>query len=150
MEKERKKRAFERFIEEAMKDEYWLELVTMRTGLPLQKRRQEIVEVFKRHVVLMGKETEIYSAKEAKNYFANFTRKGTLTHKELIEELQRAAAPRFPCEAVRHGSQVSVRVGYEEVNPETGERSYCGIRIPPQAPPRPNENAVWHNSRWEL
>ncbi len=155
MKEQRNERAFEKLVEEAMKDEYWLELITMRTGLPLKKKRQEIAEIFKRHVILMGKETEIYSVKEAKNYFANYTRKGTQTHKELIQGLRVAS---------RHGQVPCGRQGgtagssydeedlyrYEEVNLETGERSYCGIRIPQEAPPRPNENAVWNNARWEL
>ncbi len=161
-ENKQRERAFERFIDQAMEDEYWLELITMRTGLPLKKKRQEIAEIFKRHVILMGKETDIYSVKEAKNYFANYTRKGTQTHKELIQVLQRqGAAARFdlrrssiPCGS--SGGTAGLPCNeedlyrYEEVDLETGERSYCGIRIPQEAPPRPNENAVWNNARWEL
>lgn len=148
-----KERPFEKFIREAMEDEYWLELITMRTGLPLKNKRQEIVEIFKRHVILMGKETEIHSVKEAKNYFANYTRKGTTTHKELTGELrQRAAAPKAPSRggAATCRSEVTMRIEYEDINPTTGERTYCGIRIPPEAPPRPNENAVWNKDKWEL
>ena len=32
---------------------------------------------------------------------------------------------------------------YEDRNPETGQRSYCGVPIPDDAPPRPNNQAVW-------
>ena len=148
MEKQKEQRHFEKFIEEAMKDEYWLELVAMRTRLPLQKRRQEIVEIFKRHVILMRKETEVYSIKEAKNYFANFTRKGTLTYKDLITELAARCRYQIPCGQATCRSEVTMREGYEDVNPETGERSYCGITIPEGAPPRPNENAVLLNDQW--
>lgn len=140
-------RAFEKLVDEAVTDEYWLELITMRTGLPLKKKRRQIVEIFKRHVIMMGKDTEIHSVKEAKNYFANYTRKGTATYKELVEELRQVASRhgQAPC-----GGEVIMRIEYEDVNPETGERSYCGIRIPPEAPPRPNENAVWNKGKWEL
>jgi len=151
MKKQKEQRPFEKIIEEAMKDEYWLELIIMRTGLPLQKRKQEIAEIFKRHVILMGKETEIYSVKEAKNYFANYTRKGTTTHKELIGELRVASRHgQVSMRAASRCTQVTMQIGYEDVNPITGERSYCGIRIPPEAPPRPNENAVWNKDKWEL
>ena len=150
---QRKERPFEKVIDQAMTDEYWLELITMRTGLPLKKKRREITEIFKRHVIMMGKETEIFSVKEAKNYFANYTRKGTVTYKELIGELRQVASRhgQEPCVgAATCRSEVTMRIEYEDINPETGERSYCGIRIPPEAPPRPNENAVWNKDKWEL
>lgn len=161
MKEEREERTFEKLIREAMNDEYWLELIIMKTRLPLHKRREEIVGIFTRHVILMGKETEMYSVKDAKNYFANFTRKGTITHKELIRELKATAAR----VASRHGQvaascrgRVSMqeeemdRYRYEDIDLKTGERSYCGIPIPPEAPPRPGENAVWNGERkeWEL
>ena len=32
---------------------------------------------------------------------------------------------------------------FEDRNPVTGERSYCGLPIPDDAPPRPNTQAIW-------
>ena len=33
---------------------------------------------------------------------------------------------------------------FKQRNPATGERSYCGVPIPHDAPPRPNSQAVWN------
>ena len=33
---------------------------------------------------------------------------------------------------------------YEDRDPSTGKRSYCGIPIPHDAPPKPNNQAVWN------
>lgn len=157
----RKERAFGKLIREAMKDEYWLELIIMKTRLPLHERREEIIEIFKRHVILMGKETEMYSVKDVKNYFANFTRKGTITHKELIREIRQGGGGKVRSQASMRvpsrDGQVSMQGDedisrYEDIDLKTGERSYYGIQIPPEAPPRPDENAVWNGERkeWEL
>ena len=37
---------------------------------------------------------------------------------------------------------------FEQRNPDTGERSYCGVPIPADAPPRPNDQAVWCEGKW--
>ena len=41
---------------------------------------------------------------------------------------------------------------YEERDPTTGQRSYCGVPIPDGAPPRPNAQAVWNNEtkQWKF
>jgi hypothetical protein len=139
---EKKRRPFERFILSAMEDSLWKELIAMKTGLPLCKREKEIVAIFTRHVIIMGKEQNIISTQEAKNYFANFTRQGTATHRAILAELGQA-------EAARWNKQAPNR--YEDLDPVTGKRSYCGIPIPHDAPPRPNENMVWNkeNYMWE-
>lgn len=141
----RKERAFEKLIEKAMEDDYWMQLNTMRTRLPLQKRKEEILEAFKNHVILMGTETKMYSVNDAKYYFANFTRIGTPTYNDLIKEL---AAARCRGRISMQDEEDLYR--FEQVDITTGERSYCGIKIPADAPPRPNENAVWINGEWKL
>jgi hypothetical protein len=117
MEKEEKRRPFERFIDLALEDEYWKELIVMRTGLPLYEKGTEITGIFKRHVIVMGKENQILSTQDAKNYFANFTRKGTVTHKTILAELEQQATAQNKGENPHR---------YEETDPGTGERSYCG------------------------
>jgi hypothetical protein len=37
---------------------------------------------------------------------------------------------------------------YEDRHPTTGKRSYCGVVIPDDAPPRPNAQAVWCDGKW--
>lgn len=131
-------RDFELHVDKAMKDEYWLMLMAKRTGLPFRKRKSEITEIFKGHVVRMGKEEEITSEKKAKAYFNNFARRGTPTHRETREELRQGAATRLKENPHR----------YEDVNPITGERTYYGIQIPAEAPPRPTAQAVYSNNQW--
>ena len=131
---------FERHIDKAMRDEYWLELMIRRTGLPLKRKKTEVADIFKAHVIRMGKEEEITSEKKAKAYFNNFARKGTPTHWETRQELERQAKDRKEDDPHR----------YEDINPETGQRTYYGIEIPEGAPPRPNENAVYLNDKWTV
>lgn len=102
----------------------------------------KIAEIFKRHVVIQGKEYQIYSLQEAKNYFANYVRRGTPSHRNLMSQL------REKDKTVKAENPYR----FEEINPKTGERSYCGIPIPPSAPPRPSDNAVWNaqTQQWEL
>jgi hypothetical protein len=139
---EKKRKPFERFVLSAMEDTFWKELVAMRSGLPLFEKETEIVDIFIRHVVIMGNENSVISIRDAKNYFANFTRKGTATNRAILEELLQA-------EAERQEKQKPNR--YEDFDPVTGQRSYCGIPIPPDAPPRPDENMVWNTGSygWE-
>jgi hypothetical protein len=141
---EKKRRPFERFILSARKDTIWKELVAMKTGLPLleKEKETEIVNIFIRHAIIMGRENNITSTQEAKYYFANFTRKYTVTHRAILEELQQA-------EVARRERQTPNP--YEDFDPITGQRSYCGIPIPQDAPPRPNENMVWNkeSDMWE-
>ena len=93
-----------------------------------------IVEHFKQHVRLLGNEGQILSSSDAKRYFCFFLDPGSVTFKRLWEELQ-----------------ISVDKGkykYEDHDPTTGQRSYCGVPIPDDAPPRPNSQAVWNEEKW--
>ncbi|MDR0657779.1 MAG: hypothetical protein LBG18_02385 [Mediterranea sp.] len=124
-----------------MEDVYWKELICMRTGLPLNGKGAEIAAIFIRYVIVMGNENHILSERDAKNDFANFTRKGTATHKAILAELEQEETAQKAHNPYR----------YEHVDPRTGERSYCGISIPRDAPPRTDEQAVWNETdrRWE-
>jgi hypothetical protein len=130
---------FEVYVEQAMEDRRWLKLIAEQTGLPLMEKPEKISGIFIRHVIIMGKEDSISSVQGAKSYFANFARKGSVTYKKILAEL--AKEERREENPYRH----------ENVDPQTGERSYCGIAIPRDAPPRPDVNAVWNkgNGRWE-
>jgi hypothetical protein len=137
---------WEEYIDRAAEDRLWLEAVAMNNRLPVLQRLPEIIALFKRHVRAQGSETTINSVQDAKRYFANYGRSGTLTYKRLMDELQAG-------ETLRAGSmQQQDPHRYEDVDLITGERSYCGTPIPHNAPPRPDANAVWNggNARWEL
>ena len=127
---------WERYIDELKDDEQWMELVAMRSGLKQQFYTlfPRIVESFKRHVRAIGNEGHIVSSGDAKHYFWFFMNPSSPTYKNLILELQK------PVDKGKYK--------YEDRDPATGQRSYCGVPIPDDAPPRPNNQAVWCEGKW--
>ena len=127
---------WERYIDELKDDEQWMELVAMRSGLKQQFYTlfPRIVESFKRHVRAIGNEGHIVSSGDAKHYFWFFMNPSSPTYKNLILELQKPAD--------------KGKYKYEDREPTTGQRSYCGVPIPADAPPRPNHQAVWCENKW--
>ena len=127
---------WERYIDELKDDEQWMELVAMRSGLKQQFYTlfPRIVESFKRHVRAIGNEGHIVSSGDAKHYFWFFMNPSSPTYKNLILELQK------PVDKGKYK--------YEDRDPATGQRSYCGVPIPADAPPRPNNQAVWCEGKW--
>ena len=128
--------AWEKYVDELQGDEQWLELMAMRTGLnqKFYSRFPCIVENFKRHVRSLGNEGRILSPSDAKHYFFFFLNPGSPTYKNLILELQK------PTDKGKYK--------HEDRDPTTGKRSYCGVPIPDDAPPRPNSQAVWCEDKW--
>ena len=128
--------AWERYIDELKDDGQWMELVAMRSGLKQKFYTlfPRIVESFKRHVRAIGNEGHIVSSGDAKHYFWFFMNPSSPTYKNLMLELQKP---------VDKGEYQ-----YEDYDSATGQRSYCGIPIPTDAPPRPNEQAVWSDGKW--
>lgn len=127
---------WEQYVDSLQQEQEWKDLMAMRTGL---KQRffscyPRIVEHFKQHVRLLGNEGQILSSSDAKRYFCFFLDPGSVTFKRLWEELQ-----------------ISINMGkykHEDRDPTTGKRSYCGVPIPDDAPPRPNSQAVWNEEKW--
>ena len=128
--------AWERYVDELQQEEQWKELMAMRTGLKQQfyTLYPRIAENFKQHVRLLGNEGRILSPSDAKHYFCFFLEPGSVTFKRLVAELQKP------------GDKGKYK--FEDRNPVTGQRSYCGVPIPTDAPPRPNEQAVWNGGKW--
>jgi len=134
---------WEKYINQATEDTGWLEAVAMNNRLPIKNKLEEIMTIFKRHVRAQGSEKGIDGTQEAKRYFANYAREGTKTYKKLMEEL----AGNVPGRGSMRGEKDLHK--YEDVNPITGERTYYGTPIPPEAPPRPTAQAVYVNGKWE-
>ena len=95
-----------------------------------------IRSMFKKHVVVQGSTERITSVSEAQAYFANYIRPGKPTRLFLEEKLK---------ERSRMQNESTSLSPYETYNPLTGERSYCGVPLPADAPPRPNGRATWDN-----
>lgn len=128
--------AWERYVDELRNEQAWIELMAMRSGLgkTFVQRFDEVLQLFKEHVQSVAHESHIVSPSEAKRYFCFFNTPGSATFRKLVDELQK------PIDKGKYK--------YEDRDPTTGQRSYCGVVIPSDAPPRPNEQAVWCDGKW--
>ena len=129
---------WECYINEAFKVQSWVEIVGMMSGLKgdFLNNLPFIRSMFKKHVVVQGSTERITSVSEAQAYFANYIRPGKPTRLFLEEKLK---------ERSRMQNESISLSPYETYNPLTGERSYCGVPLPADAPPRPNGRATWDN-----
>ena len=128
--------AWERYVDELRHEQSWIEIMAMRSGLGVVfvNRFPEVLRHFKRHIQAVGNEKDIQSSSDAKRYFNNFNTPGSTTFQKLVDELQK------PVDKGKYK--------YEDRDPATGQRSYCGVPIPADAPPRPNHQAVWCDGKW--
>ena len=128
--------AWERHVDELTQEQQWIEIMAMRSGLgkAFVQRFDEVLQHFKRHIQAVGNEKDIQSPGDAKRYFCFFNTPGSVTFRKLVDELQKP---------VDRG-----KYKHEDRDPTTGQRSYCGVPIPDDAPPRPNSQAVWCENKW--
>ena len=129
---------WEQCINEAFITQSWLEAVGMMSGLKelFLNNLSFIRDLFKKHVVAQGNTGGITSVSEAEAYFANYIRRERPTRLFLEEKLK---------ERSRMQNESTSLSPYETYTPLTGERSYCGVPLPADAPPRPNGRATWDN-----
>ena len=128
--------AWERYVDELAQEQSWIEIMAMRSGLgkAFVQRFGEVLQHFKQHVQAVGNEKDIQSPSDAKRYFCFYSTPGSVTFRKLVDELQK------PVDKGKYK--------YEDCDPATGQRSYCGVPIPADAPPRPNAQAVWSDNKW--
>ena len=128
--------AWERYVDQLADEQQWIEIMAMRSGLGLVfvKRFTEVLQHFKRHIQAVGNEKDIQSPGDAKRYFCFYNTPGSAPFRQLVLELQK------PIDKGKYK--------HEDRDPATGQRSYCGVPIPADAPPRPNGQAVWCDGKW--
>ena len=128
--------AWERYVDELANEQQWIEVMAMRSGLGLVfvNRFPEVLKHFKLHVQAVGSEKDIQSPSDAKRYFCFYNTPGSTPFRQLVAELQK------PIDKGKYK--------HEDYDPATGQRSYCGVPIPSDAPPRPNTQAVWCEDKW--
>ena len=128
--------AWERYVDQLADEQQWIEIMAMRSGLGLVfvKRFTEVLQHFKRHIQAVGNEKDIQSPSDAKRYFCFYNTPGSKPYRQLVDELQK------PIDKGKYK--------HEDYDPATGQRSYCGVPIPADAPPRPNSQAVWCEDKW--
>lgn len=131
-------RPWRELIANLAQDSEWKDRVCMTSNFSslLNRRFKEALEIFEEHVLLHGKEKNIDSREEARNYFNNYT-KEPRTSQTLyaallaIDARQQSAAPPDPHR-------------YEQL--VNGRRTYLGCPIPDDAPPRPDATAFWNEA----
>ena len=125
--------AWERYVDELRHEQSWIEIMAMRSGLgkAFVQRFDKVLQLFKEHVQAVAHESHIVSPSEAKRYFCFFNTPGSATFQKLVDKLQK------PVDKGKYK--------HEDRDPTTGKRSYCGVPIPDDAPPRPNSQAVWND-----
>ena len=126
---------WERYVNELRYEQSWIEIMAMRSGLGkvFVQRFDEVLQAFKEHVQSIAHESHIDSPSEAKKYFCFFNTPGSATFKRIAAMLQK------PIDRGKYK--------HEDRDPATGKRSYCGIPIPADAPPRPNAQAAWSEEK---
>ena len=128
--------SWERYVDELANEQQWIEVMAMRSGLGLVfvNRFPEVLKHFKLHVQAVGSEKDIQSPSDAKRYFCFYNTPGSTPFRQLVAELQK------PIDKGKYK--------HEDYDSATGQRSYCGVPIPADAPPRPNAQAVWCEDKW--
>ena len=128
--------AWERYVDELAHEQSWIEIMAMRSGMGegFVQRFGEVLKHFKQHIQAVGNEKDIQSPSDAKRYFCFFNTPGSVTFRKLVDELQK------PIDKGKYK--------HEDYDAATGQRSYCGVPIPADAPPRPNSQAVWCEGKW--
>lgn len=119
----------------------WAEVTMMKSGFGvLIKRNWHVtLELFRDHAIANCTIGQIRCVDDAKKYFhfyvTNPTSGGML--RKALEDYER-----------KHPQQNHYR--FEDVDSVSGHRSYHGIPIPDDAPPRPNDRADWdyENECW--
>ena len=127
--------AWERYVDELAQEQQWIEVMAMRSGLGLVfvNRFPDVLKHFKQHVQAVGNEKDIQSPSDAKRYFCFYNTPGSTPFRQLVAELQK------PIDKGKYK--------HEDYDAATGQRSYCGVPIPADAPPRPNAQAVWNEEK---
>ena len=130
------KQPWESHVDSLRHEEQWKEIMAMRSGMGqgFIRRFDEVLQHFKQHVRAVANESRIVSPSEAKKYFCFYLTPGSTPYQKLMLHLKQTEAK----DVYR----------FEQRNPDTGERSYCGVPIPHNAPPRPNDQAVWNGEKW--
>ena len=72
-----------------------------------------------------------------------------LSHPGIREDKIKNIFSPLPSPRERGKGEEEGQSRFEDVDPETGERSYFGMVIPPGTAPRPNGKAVLVNGEWE-
>ena len=132
--------SWETLVDRLADSRLYMELAGQRSGLGrlFIDHQQQIIGLFKKHILLYGKESGLLFFEDVKRYFSNYIAAGSPTCRMLREELMREIKERESRDVSRFESVVD------------GKRMDLGRLIPDSAPPRPDNSAVWDDAhkRW--
>ena len=132
--------SWETLVDRLADSRLYMELAGQRSGLGrlFIDHQQQIIGLFKKHILLYGKESGLLFFEDVKRYFSNYIAAGSPTCRMLREELMREIKERESRDVSRFESVVDEK------------RMYLGRLIPNSAPPRPDNSAVWDDAhkRW--
>ena len=122
----------------------WAEIACMKSGYGglLSRYFKEAIGFFKQHILLYDKGPSLLNSSDVHQYFANFTAPGSRTSAFLHAEL-------LKLEAVEQSHSLDPYRFEKRIGEQ---RTYMGCPIPDEAPPRPEENAIWNDrtKQWIL
>lgn len=127
---------WQKLVDDLTQDSEWVDIACMRSGYGALMKMffKDAVKFFKQHILTYDKGGELLDMKAVHQYFINFASPGSRTSKELYKYLenlskkQRADSP----DPYRFEKKID------------GRRTYLGCPIPDNAPPRPDETAIWN------
>jgi len=130
-------RPWQQLVDEMRLESMWTDIACMKCGygILLKRHYKEAIEEFRRHIILYGKGDNLLTMNDVHNYFANYTAAGTRTSIALRDYLLTLDA----------GQENKHSVYCHECFID-GHRTYGGEPIPNDAPPRPNDCAVWNKT----
>lgn len=134
-------RSWQELVDGLCLDSSWVEVACMKSGYGglLSRHFKEAVGIFKQHIRLYDKGSSLLSDSAVHQYFANYTAPGSRTSACLHEELLKleSAEQSLSLDPYRFEKRIG------------DQRTYMGCPIPVEAPPRPDEHAIW-NDRTKL
>ena len=132
--------SWETLVDRLADSRLYMELAGQRSGLGrlFIDHQQQIIGLFKKHILLYGKESGLLFFEDVKRYFSNYIAAGSPTCRMLREELMREIKERESRDVSRFESVVD------------GKRMYLGRLIPDSGPPRRDNSAGWGEAhkRW--
>lgn len=135
-------RSWETLVDEMAADRSWMDMVGAHSALGQLyiDHRDEVVDLFRQHIRLYDKGGGLLRRNDVRQYCANYLAAGSRTCQGVRQRLLDALRQRQTDDGVSP---------YETI--VDGHRTYLGRPIPDDAPPRPDEYAVWNEQthRWE-
>ena len=133
------KKLWEHCIDQLMQEHSWQEIVAMQIKYTPKRFAEcfpHMLTHFKRHVQAQGREDNLISVSEAKNYFSNCYRSKSPVLKAFEAAYSKSSAH----------SETFLQLDpyrFEDPGSGPGHRYYNGMALPENTPPRPSKDTMW-------